>query len=128
MMTAGQIKHLSEITFNGSVYHVCVKCAADGDPAMIYFLMLIKGDWQAAQPEIISAPLLDDTFGNQEKYPEPKDYVNWAVNLLQTEWKKIEGDTPPPIPVTWTEKLEAYLLKVAFFRNADGTHTIKIVE
>lgn len=124
-MQEGQRKLLSTITFQGKEYNIFVSCQMTFPN--VYYLVLCKGDWQVANLEVLATPLLDDTPGNQTKWPEPKDYVNWAASILQTEWAKIEGNVPSPA-VTWTERLEAWLFKVAFFLNSDGTHIIKIVE
>jgi hypothetical protein len=128
MMAEGQKKHLSAVTFQGVVYNIYLMCQMQGP--QVYILVLCKGDWQAASPETLATCLLDDSSGqysNQEKWPDPFNYVTWACGILQAEWAKVQGGTAPPPPVTWTDRLEAYLFRVAFFRNADGTHTIKVV-
>ena len=124
-MQEGQKKLLSTITFQGADYHLVVWMQMALPNA--YSIILYKGDWQAASPEIIASAILDDTIPQQNKWPDPKDYVTWAAGILQANWAKIQGNVPPPAPETWSERLEAWLLRVAFFCNADGTHTVQIV-
>jgi len=124
-MQEGQKKLLSTVAFNGINYNI-IAWMQMVDPN-VYLIQLIKGDWQAASPEVIGSVIVDTTAGNKARWPEPSNYVSWACGILNTEWKKEEKPSPPPEPVTWEEKLEAFILRIAFFRNADGTHTIQVV-
>lgn len=124
-MNAGQRELLSSFIWNGATYNIYLQCTMDGGP-WVYHLCLCKGDWQCAAPNLIASPGLDDTDGKQKMYPDPKDYVIWAANILEEAWKKEQGGGP--VPVTWQERLEAWLKKVAFFRNPDGTEIIKLIE
>lgn len=124
-MQEGQRKLLSTVTFQGADYHIVVVMQMTAPN--VYSLNLYKGDWQAAFPEILGSVILDNTDGSQGRWPDPKDYVAQQTAFLEILWRKVEDVTPAPAPGTWAEKLEAWLLKVAFFHNTDGTHTIKIV-
>lgn len=108
-------KHeLSKLTLNGQDYYLVVNKVIDTDPGQPAFAIYVtRGSWQVAQPEIIADPGYLLQKSSDPGSADPVQYLTKAVADMNNALQNYFG--PAPVPVTWWEKIEEGITRLALF-------------